>query len=1378
MGGPADQRSPVNLHELLNPMRFVATWLPGCLTRCGWITLLALGLLTPLFSPAFTLPPPELLTDRQGLPQSFIPSIVQDHQGFIWMATRDGLARYDGQQFKVFQPQTTARPSLSFAGIRQLTIDSRGRLWILSEQSDIDLFDPRTETFVNVSRLAPFRQLLKRYAILSLLLDRQDRVWFGLQQKDQWIPAGIVCLDVLGRRFRRWYFPSSSGLSREPVRDLCQDQQGRIWIMSLDGLYQLDEQRGRINAVAQLGQAMKTYGERNINSIYAAPGGELLIGTQRGLFALDPTRGTLQHYPLLEDRDITWYNRFAQDSRGQVYFAYRQHLYRYARGQPPQPVDQFPTDPGRCLSLLVDRSDVLWCGTDGLGIRKYDLRAHPFVRTPYQRNFLTDLLRGWLSADEAERVTGPVSNPYLFRSTVDKEGRLWVNGGTPTFLQWDPTRRQSRLISLPGSPFRGETPLATDPGGGVWTLVKGEQFWLYDEVGQQWKPTPHRLDKGRTGLVLQVVADGSAFWLATEANGLFRLDRRTAQLRHYTQRPADSTSLSSNALLCLSGDPADTNRLWLGTFGSGLCRFDKRTGISQQLTTRNGLPNNVIYSAIPDAQGYLWMGTNKGLCRMQRTSFQMRIYQRADGILADEFNRFHYLQLPGPVPAPWTGRGPVSRSDGTAGEKLVMAGLDGFTTFYPNQLGDDRFAPAVELTSLKLNNKLVTTDEASPLVTRPIQAVAHLSLPYDQNFVTVGFAALQFNRPQANRYRYRLEGLETRWVETPQPQAVYTDLRPGQYTLLVNAANTSGQWSPHVRRLMITIHPPLWATGWAYVLYTLLGGMLIGYGFSAYLKRLRVEQTAAWQHKEAQQLREIDAMKSRFFANITHEFRTPLTLILTPAQQLKSTLEDPAQHRWVGAIERNAHQLLGLINQLMDLSKLDAKAMPINESQGELSEFVHQCVEGFRGQSQAKGLHLRYKTDVTGLYWFDSGKLEQILANLLSNALKFTSGRTTADRPEAGQISVQLSATEGGVTLIVSDTGIGIPADRLPSIFDRFYQVTTTASDGQAGSGIGLALVQELVNLQNGQIRVQSQEKEGTQTGSGWTRFTVQLPYRPTGVIDSSNTPSTPLSSTQAPPLESVTTLAGEAPTILVVEDNPELAALIVDSLPSQYRIIRVSNGQEGLTVATEQLPDLVVSDVLMPVMDGYTLCQTLKTDLRTSHIPVILLTAKSAHQSRMQGLALGADDYLTKPFHVPELQLRVHNLLQQRARLRAWVHQSLLSPRAPELPAEPVDPFLAKVYGLLEAHLDEQTYGVDTLAADLAMSRPTLYRKCTSVASLATSELIQNYRLKRATELLRQGYSSTETAYRVGFNTPTYFAKRFKELYGVSPSDYDTKSQ
>lgn len=1295
---------------------------------------------------------PELITGRQGLPQGFVAGLVQDRQGFIWMATHDGLCRYDGSQFKVFRPAESGQSSLSFSELRSLFLDHQGRIWIVSEQANIDLFDPRTETFTNISRRVFPWQPFGSVEVYHCYLDRQNRLWLSLSDN-----RGLVCLDQRTQRLR-WFRhrpDQPHSLASNRVRTVVQDKMGTIWVATNAGLDQFQEQTGQFTHYRPESKTPLALPENDLYTLYLRPTGEILIGGTRYVCRFNPRTKTIRSYRLPVDGDSVWGMHFATDSRGVVYFDQRDRLFRFTDQGGPQLLLRLSSDAWVISSLLIDRSDVLWVGTNGSGIRKYDLRAEGFQTARYRVNFHTDLLTQWLGVPPANVLPFVRRNDaYHFRYTLDRQGTIWANVGSSTFYHIDPTTHQTQKVDFP-IPFKQTiSSFATDGQGKVWTVYEG-QFWWYDPAQRQWKRAAYFLDNTITGVVLQVVADEQAFWLATPNRGLFRLDRRTRQWRQYRHQPNRPASLSSDVLFCLSADPQDANRLWIGTFGGGLCAFDKRFGTCRRITERDGLLNNVVYSAIPDARGYLWMGTNKGLCRMNRKSFQMRVYTAEDGLLANEFNRFHYLHLAG-----------MPDHD----DRIIMAGVEGFTAFQPAQLTDDRFAPKVELTALQINNQPVQPGADSPLH-QPIQGVNELTLRHDQNFITAQFAALQYNRLGKNRYRYRLADIDQKWIETTQPQAIYTALPPGQYTLLVNASNTSGHWSPYVRRLGILIQPPWWATAWAYLGYALLVGAGIWYALRLYRNRIRLQQAIVLQQREVQlqqqearQLRALDEMKSRFFTNITHDFRTPLTLILSPLTGLMQELAQTPYAQRLASMNRNAGQLLALINQLLDFSRLEANMLTVDESRGDLADFIGQRVALFREEAVGKAIGLHYESSASGEYIFDAGKVERIMANLLANALKFT--------PADGQVRVELLATDGGIRLMISDTGMGIPAHSLPRIFERFYQIGQTAPSvpnqpPPAGSGVGLALVSELVNLQQGQIRVESQVGQGT-------RFVVDLPVRKAGDAINlvTNQPEQPV----VAPAQLVPENGEDQPHLLLVEDNAELQDFMVESLPAHYRISRASNGQQGLAIALESSPDLIISDVMMPVMDGFALCQRLKTDLATSHIPIVLLTAKATHQSRIEGLTRGADDYLTKPFQVDELRLRIHNLLQQRQRLREWVHQSLTRPEAIQEPVETEDPFLAKVYSLLETHLDQQTFGVDELASALAMSRTTLYRKCTTVANLPTSELIQNYRLKRAADFLQQGHTSTETAYRVGFDTPSYFARRFRELYGLSPSEYSQK--
>ena len=504
-------------------------------------------------------------------------------------------------------------------------------------------------------------------------------------------------------------------------------------------------------------------------------------------------------------------------------------------------------------------------------------------------------------------------------------------------------------------------------------------------------------------------------------------------------------------------------------------------------------------------------------------------------------------------------------------------------------------------------------------------------------------------------------------------------------------------------------------------------------------------------------------MKTRFFSNVTHEFRTPLTLILTSVQQLKQKYADTDDYRRIDIIERNAYQLLALINQLLDLSKLEANAMPVLQSVGNLSEFIDETVQSFREEAEQLRIELSYQSQLRGDCLFDRAKLERILYNLVSNAIKFS---RAGDRVV---VTLQEEA-DGFVQLVVADTGLGITPEQLPFIFNRFYQADDSSTRSQEGTGIGLALVKELVELQAGTVLVNSQPGVST-------TFTIRLPYQP-----ANREQAAPKATDDSQGNQRINTAqpTAESPLILLVEDNNDLAEFISQSLPAWYQLIRASDGAQGLQLAIERIPDLVLSDVLMPVMDGYTLCEKLKTDPHTSHIPVVLLTAKSSLDNRVKGLRLGADDYMTKPFHLAELQLRIQNLLDNQRRLRAWVRQSLAQPDKVISDHELAqsDPFLVRFYTILNEHLDDSEFGINQLSHEIGMSRASLYRKLEAISSLPVNELIQNYRLKRSTEHLRQGQTITATAYLVGFSSPSYFSQCFRKLYQLTPSEFVTQRQ
>ncbi|WP_338877214.1 ATP-binding protein [Spirosoma sp. SC4-14] len=1289
------------------------------------------------------LPQAEAITYRQGLPQAFVPSIIQDRQGFIWMATRDGLCRYDGTNFKVFQPTADGRPGITSSSLFGLSLDPQGRIWIFSDQNDIDIIDPVQERFTNISRQPFFASQYSRDIIDAHYIDRQGRLWLSF------LSDKILCFDPISKRLRQYkrqptpgYFPTFSAF--------LQDQQGTLWMSNKTGLYRLD---------VHTDQFVKYNLPKNdVRAIHFRSSNELLLLLPQSILLLNPQTGQMHTIKLSvhTNIDAVWHHScIVSDSKGTNYFNVYNQLFRLNQNNTVDLLDELDNQTAY-RGLLIDRSDVLWGGTSRAGVVKYNLRTNRFSANPYRKDFYHDLLIDnlGLPASQIKNIAKDLL-AYNFRYTYDQSGKLWFNMGNNRLYQADLQTKSLNEIAFPVSvalQHAWTDPvicLDTDPSNRIWLLTDSLAMWYQKD---QWHSFRHpirssgsRGQKGIEGKILQMVTDRQALWVATSTHGLFRVDQASGEIKQFKNQPNNPESLSSNQLFCVFTDPIDNTILWVGTFGNGLCRFDKRTGLCRRFTTKDGLPNNVIYAAIPDKQGFLWIATNQGVCRMSRKTYKTRTYTHEDGLLEDEFNRFHFIHLPN--------------------DRIILGGLGGITSFYPNQLRDDNYQPAVQITTIKINNQPLL---AGPLTdSLPVHALSQLKLPYDQNFLTIGFAALQYNNQPSIRYRYQLEGLNEQWVETNRPIAEYTDLRWGTYTLRLNGSNTSGIWSKHIRTLTLIIRPPWWATWWAILFYVVAGIGLI-YG----LVRTYLTQ------QESKQLKEIDSIKARFFTNITHDFRTPLTLILAPAEKLKQRLTNPDDQHQVDLITKNANQLLGLINQLMELAKAEAHVLRINESKGDLVDFLTQLVHSFDSQASTKGIQLVFTAEnIHTEYWFDADKLERIVANLLANAIKFT--------PLGGKVSIEVKAinsllfssidnkratSTSRIKLTVSDNGLGVPIEQLPHIFDRFYQVDTSSAGQAEGSGIGLALVKELVEIQSGTIEVTSKVSIGT-------TFTLMLPYRSAD----SEEPIELIDNTQAEdqqPIIPEDIPSDEAPVILLVEDNEALNKFIADSLPAHYQIHQCRNGAEGLEQALALIPDLVISDVLMPIMDGYTLCSNLKNDVRTSHIPVILLTAKASVDSRIEGLSMGADDYITKPFNVQELQLRVRNLLDHQRQLREWAQKNTTNPEpVSDTPAQ-ADPLLDKLYQLIELHLDEAAFGTEELIQESGLSRMNLHRKLKALTGTSTGEFIRNYRLKRAAQLLRQGHTVSETAYMVGFEDPSYFARSFRKVYQMTPSAFSSSSK
>jgi signal transduction histidine kinase/DNA-binding response OmpR family regulator len=779
-------------------------------------------------------------------------------------------------------------------------------------------------------------------------------------------------------------------------------------------------------------------------------------------------------------------------------------------------------------------------------------------------------------------------------------------------------------------------------------------------------------------------------------------------------------------------------------------RFEKISAV--------GSPN--ITSLQEDQQGRIWCMSFEGLyCYNPKGKFVLR-FMKEDGLVSSRTVS-------------------AGRSTQTEDGVMIFSNAEGLVVFDPLSLQIDDTKPRPLLTQLKVNNEIVSAQNGESTnfaIAESIFLLKQLELDHTHHILELEFSAMDMTAPEKISYKYQLENFNDTWVEADwrSRRATYTNLEPGNYTFKVMAANRDGVWSDHVASIEIVVLPAPWNTWWAYAIYASIFAGLLYMARRSILKEERLKATLQIEEIELEKkqmelvkAQEVDKLKSSFFTNISHEFRTPLTLIQGPVQMLLEKFsDDPKIKRQLQLIQNNVQLLLKLINQLLELSRLESGNLSIENTPTDLNAFMHSMVTYFEPQVRQKNLPIHidlpehsYSVSV------DKGKLETILINLIGNAMKFT--------PDHGRVSVAArieknpNADLAMMSLVVADNGIGIPEEKHALIFDRFYQVSETHN--QIGTGIGLALVKELAELLGGSIEVKSKPGVGSEFTLRLTvKILMALPvHQPewsdlkqeNGIADGSNGSAGK---------------AANVPKILVVEDNHDLRQFIIESFDGVYQFIEAATGVEGYDKAIHEIPELIISDIMMPEMDGITMSGKIKKDIRTCHIPILFLTAKATEKSKLSGLGTGAEDYLTKPFNKAELILKVRNIIAARDKIREKLRLELLS-EAPSVVVQSSDEqFLVKVKEIVHQRLNDSQLGVDTLCVDIGMSRTQLYRKINALTGYSVNELIRKFRLKRAAQLLEQHWGGvSDIAYEVGFSNLSYFSKCFKEEFGVSPSEY-----
>lgn len=1359
------------------------------------------------------------LSSDQGLSQVTVLAVLQDRKGFIWLGTQNGLNRYDGYGMKVYANNPEDSLSISGNFIYSLYEDQQGYLWIGTRDNGLNRFDPKTETFKHYVNDPADSTSLSSNFVHSILVDSKGIIWVGT-----W-GGGLNAIDPKTNKITHYKNNPNDpkSIAGNIVTSLWEDRTGTLWIGYYgSGLDRMTPDRKSIQHFIHSETDPNSIGNNRIFSIYEDPsenGKILWIGTiDGGLNRLDIETLAFRKYlpepgnPYSigskrifdicvnpKEPNILWISTWdaglcRMDKRSERFWNY-----------PNQPDNPHSISANMLFSIIADHTGQIWAGSQGGGVNRINNEKQAFrhwnknTAPPYQ-----------LSGNEISAVGS------------DKSGKLWIsttnNGLNIIDLK---VKKNVLYTSLPGTvenlTQQEANVILEDFSGTLWIGLSGIGLYYKKQGTAVFKkyplkgknvPDPDRVD------ILRIFEDkDDQLWVGTLNQGMYLLHPQKETFTHYYYDPAVPDGISGNEVYAINQDKK--GRLWLGMRTSGLLQFNTNTrkfitykcdpkrydalssnavnavhvssrypgllilgtaaGINllpldqpglndpskvqfQHFGRKEGLLDGTVYGISEDNSGVFWISTNNGMyafaIKKEGTRYVItsaRHYDKSDGLLFNEFN---------------LGVG-CKGADG----QIYFGGVGGLVSFQPEQISQQSLTAPVVFT---LFDKYQTTGEHTNVLSIPgISTLKKIILSYKENIFSVEFSALNFKNPSKNKYAYQLEGNSDQWIELGERRRLtFANLFPGSYTLRVRYSYNNGPWSEDTADLQIVIRPPWWRSKLAWATYGLLLLFAIGFLRRYERNRMKVKHDLKLQESRVEQFKELDRMKSDFFANISHEFRTPLTLILGPVEQLLSGkfFSNPRQE--YSLIKNNALRLQKLIDQLLDLSKLDAGKMRLNKRRGDLISLVRKVIDVFYSFSEKRRITLHFEADYPELIFnFDPELIENISFNLLSNAYKYT--------PEGGQIWVRIKP-EGKaekddhalVNIQIEDTGRGIPAADLPYVFDRFYK--TESQGEQSGTGIGLSLVKELVELHGGTVAVRSEWGKGT-------IFDILIPIDTVVILETKGEVDYKMLQNPEIWLEESIELDADrqahtttSPLILLVEDNIEMSNYIKRQLIDNYQVITALNGKEALDLIWENIPDLIISDLMMPEMNGYELTKRVKNDERSSHIPVIILTAKSSGGSRIEGFQVGADDYLVKPFDAFELKVRISNLIQQRQQLRQLLGNSVAQRTGRQLLSSIDAAFMEKLLAVIDEHLADEKFDVDQLARKAGMSRAQLYRKVKALTDQSVSEYIQTIRLKRAGELIvQQAGSLTEIAYEVGFKDPSYFSKCFRKQFGCLPSEF-----
>ena len=1327
---------------------------------------------------------------NEGISQLSVMTIYQDSRGYLWFATKNGLNRFNGKEYKIYHREDGNEQSLSNNSITSITEDQEGYLWV-GTNNGLNRIDLNTN---EIKRYNLETNGLVANSISTVYTDRSGCLWVGTWE-------GLNRYNREGDHFE--YIPIEDDTERAMIVTLLEDSSGRFWIGTRNkGLLLCDHQ---MNLISQFTSESKNMplNNNNITSIYEDDKkqiwvgcknsglnkinlrdnevtsytnlnsglsnnsvrciiewqGKLLIGTFDGIFDLDKAterivkvagyddiNKSLSHYSVYcfcVDRDKTlWVGTFAGGVNYLNKFTNRFVLHK--------PQEELNIRTGIYGAITYESPEDLWIATEGYGLLNYNKRtneSHYYLIDPSVRfAFNTNIIKSVFYEDG-----------YVWCGTT--KGEIYkFNIKTKKFSLYHQYPIEYSIYSI-----------IRDHNGVLWVGGASTEFGLTCFVNDSLVTTFYNnVDEpiyfSNVRCILE--EEDGVFLLGSTAEGLLRFDTHKKQLTKYSNEASvEKYRIPNNYISAIVR--TKSGEIWVSTYGGGIFQLDESKAIRRIMTVREGLLDNNICTLVESSDQRLWMSTVNGLIMFDPAKDEVRNYHRHNGIDIREFTLHSGIALP----------------DGS----LCFAGSNGFVTFHVEAMDKNNNIPPVVLEQLSVNNHPVEVGDESAILDKVLDGMETIRLAYNENNFSITYQALNYIYATQNQYAYKLEGYDTDWNYVGERNsAFYTNLSPGKYVFLVKASNNDGVWNEEGRSLIIIVQPPLWRTWYAYLFYVIaLAAIIYGILYYVNIKR-NLEAGLKMKQLEKQKQEEFHQAKIRLFTNFSHELRTPLMLIITPFEELVKRVDIPAElHDKLSIIYKNAQKLLLLVNQLMDLHKNQAGSMDLKVSEGDICEYIKEIYYAFNQIALTNEVKFTLNcTPKTINGWFDKSLLEKVVFNLLSNAFKYTaSGESVLmEVSEVTLKELDPKRTDGlykdensqYVILKVKDSGKGIEEGEADKIFTPFYHIPETSGINLSGTGIGLSLVYTIVQLHRGVIYVDHTETKGA-------CFVVILPVSRSAfseeqiesreidkIAEITNTEdilvSLPVTENKDQPKYK----------ILLVEDDKDVRDYLKKSLEAEYIVIEAADGVRAYEKVVQDFPDLVLSDIMMPKRDGLELCTMIKNDIRIGHIPVILMTARSMVVHIKEGFQAGADDYIVKPFNMDVLQTRIRSLLASREQLKK-LYGKRFSPDVMGIEVKSADErFSQKLFDVIEKNISNEKLDVELLCTEIGISRANLYRKLKSITELSPMELIRNKRLEMAAKLLKESEMNvSEIASHLGFNSHSYFSNSFKAFYGCTPTEF-----